>query len=73
MTDRTDDRPVDTPDDGLNTDRDEALEGDRPSGWAGVPDALDENESSLDDETPGSQGEIESGSEGDFGAEGRPS
>ena len=60
MTDHTEDRPMDT-------DRDDALEGDRPSGWAGVPDALEETESSLDDETPGSQGEIESGSEGDFG------
>ena len=27
----------------------------------------DERRSSLDDETPGSQGEVEAGSEGDFG------
>ena len=40
MTDHTDERPIDTPDEGLDTDRDEALEGDRPSGWAGVPDEV---------------------------------
>jgi hypothetical protein len=73
----TDERPMDTTDDDLDADK-EALEGDRPSGWAGVTDALegdttnrpngpDYGESPLDDETPGSQGEIESGSEGDFG------
>ena len=72
MTDHTDDRPMNTPDDKLDTDRDEALEGDRASGWAGVPDALEGTESSLDDETPGSQGEIESGSEGDFGSREEP-
>ncbi len=68
MTDQTDDRPMDATDPDL--DEDEALEGDRPSGWAGVTDALegtDSGASPLDDETPGSQGEIESGSEGDFG------
>ena len=60
MTDHTEDRP-------METDRDDALKDGRPSGWAGVPDALEDTDSSLDDETPGSQGEIESGSEGDFG------
>jgi hypothetical protein len=74
----TDERPMDTTDDDLDADK-EALEGDRPGGWAGVTDALegegtenrpagpDYGDSPLDDETPGSQGEIESGSEGDFG------
>ena len=76
MTDHTDERPIDTPDDEHDADE-EALEGDRPSGWAGVTDALEGTEnrpagrdygtSSLDDETPGSQGDVESGSEGDFG------
>lgn len=77
MTDHIEERPMDTTDDELDTDRDEALEGDRPSGWAGVTDALegtdhehDHGASSLDDETPGSQGEVESGSEGDFGNRG---
>ncbi len=56
---------------------DEALDDDRAGGWAGVPEALEEAvdrptesgqaDSSLDDEAPGSQGEIEAGSEGDFG------
>jgi hypothetical protein len=56
---------------------DEALDGDRAGGWAGVPEALseavdrgagsDQGESPIEDETPGSQGEIEAGSEGDFG------
>ena len=50
---------------------------DRPSGWTGADDdqggtmnrpaGPDYGASPLDDETPGSQGEIESGSEGDFG------
>ena len=50
---------------------------DKPEGWAGLADTLDETGNRpagsdfgagpLDDETPGSQGEIESGSEGDFG------
>ena len=74
----TDERPMDTTDDEHDADK-EALEGDRPSGWAGVTNALegegtenrpagpDYGDSPLDDETPGSQGEIESGSEGDFG------
>ena len=62
MTETRDDRPFD------NTDG--APEGDRPGGWAGVPDALDE--SPLDDETPGSQGDVESGSEGDFGKRDEP-
>ncbi len=82
MTDHTDRRPMDSTDDGLDTERDEALEGDRPSGWAGVTDALEDTEnrpagpdygaSPLEDETPGSQGEIESGSEGDFGRREEP-
>ena len=72
MTDHTNERPMDPTDAGLDTDRDEALEGDRPSGWAGVPDALEGTESSLDDETPGSQGDVESGSEGDFGSREEP-
>ena len=54
-------------DDPLDRERDEDAEDDRPDGWAGVPDALVTDDSSIDDETPGSQGEIESGSEGDFG------
>ncbi len=80
MTEHTDDRPIDTTDPTIDADE-EALEGDRPSGWAGVTDALDDTEnrpagpdygaSPLDDETPGSQGEIESGSEGDFGGPAR--
>ena len=63
----------------IGTDTDDALESDRPSRWAGVDDALggtgnrpagpDYGASPLDDETPGSQGEIESGSEGDFGTD----
>ncbi len=82
MTDHTDERPMETTDDELDTNREEALEGDRPSGWAGVTDALEDTEnrpprpdygaSPLDDETPGSQGEIESGSEGDFGSRDEP-
>lgn len=66
----------DRPKDDLEKKTDEELETDRPSGWAGVDDALggtgnrpagpDYGASPLDDETPGSQGEIESGSEGDF-------
>jgi hypothetical protein len=64
-------------------DDEEVLDGDRAGGWAGVPEALGGSEtldetanrpagpdfgaSPMDDETPGSQGEIESGSEGDFG------
>ena len=76
MTDHRDD-PRDITKDPRDPDNDDALEGDRPSGWAGVDDALggtdnraagpDYGASPLDDETPGSQGEIESGSEGDFG------
>jgi hypothetical protein len=77
MTDHTKERPTDTTDNELDTDRDEALEGDRPSGWAGVTDALEGTEpdhgaNPLDDETPGSQGEVESGSEGDFGGREEP-
>jgi hypothetical protein len=82
MTERRDDRAIDSTDDTLDPDRDEALEGDRPGGWAGVDEALggtgkgeagpDAGASSLDDETPGSQGEIESGSEGDFGTRDEP-
>ena len=59
-------------DDPLDRERDEAAEDDRHDGWAGVPDALVTDDSSLDDETPGSQGEIESGSEGDFGGGNEP-
>jgi hypothetical protein len=54
-------------DDPLDREREEAADDDRRDGWAGVPDALVTDDSSIDDETPGSQGEIESGSEGDFG------
>ena len=72
MADHTDERPMDTTDEGLDTDREEALGRDRSSGWAGVTDALEGTESSLNDETPGSQGEIESGSEGDFGSREEP-
>ena len=80
MTEHPDERPINSTDDELGED--EALEGDRPGGWAGVDDALggtgnrpagpDYGDSPLDDETPGSQGEIESGSEGDFGRRGDP-
>ena len=55
---------------------DDDLESDRPIGGSAVNDAPggtgnrpagpDYGASPLDDETPGSQGEIESGSEGDF-------
>jgi hypothetical protein len=80
MTDHTDERPMGTEDEpGADN---EALESDRPSGWAGLTDALEDTEnrpagpdygdSPLDDETPGSQGEIESGSEGDFGGPDKP-
>lgn len=82
MTENPGERPIDTTDDALDTDRDDALETDRPGGWAGVPDALDETEnrpagpdygaSPLEDETPGSQGDVEAGSEGDFGREDEP-
>lgn len=77
MTDQRDEGQVEKPKDGFGTDTDNEHETDRPSGWAGVDDALggtgnrpagpDYGSSSLDDETPGSQGEIEAGSEGDFG------
>ena len=82
MTENLGERPIDATDDTLVTDRDDALETDRPGGWAGVPDALDDTvnrpagpdygASPLDDETPGSQGEIEAGSEGDFGRKDGP-
>ena len=55
MTDHTDERPMDTTDDELDTDTENR------------PAAPDDGGSSLDPETPGSQGEIDSGSEGDFG------
>jgi hypothetical protein len=81
MTERRDDRANDTTDDELDADE-EALDGDRPGGWAGVDDALggtgteqegpDAGASSLDDETPGSQGDVEAGSEGDFGTRDEP-
>ncbi len=77
MTEHEDRGPIDTSRDPLDTDADDGLQTDRPSGWAGVDDALggtgnrpagpDYGAGPLDDETPGSQGEIESGSEGDFG------
>ncbi|MDQ2673660.1 MAG: hypothetical protein M3Y40_03315 [Chloroflexota bacterium] len=51
-----------------NDGDDEVLDGDRQGGWAGVPEALEDPISG--DETPGSQGEIEAGSEGDFGDRG---
>ena len=67
MTENLGDRPIDTTDDDLDIDGDEALEEtmNRPAG-------PDYGASPLDDETPGSQGEIEAGSEGDFGREHRP-
>ena len=70
MTERRDDNDIDDGD---------AIDSDRPGGWAGVPETLGEAvdqpegskpDSPLDDETPGSQGEIEAGSEGDFGNRG---
>ena len=82
MTENLGERPIDTTDDGLDTDRDDALDSDRPGGWAGVPEAIDQpvnrpagpdyGASALEDETPGSQGEIEAGSEGDFGRKDEP-
>ena len=67
MTENLDERPIDTTDDALDTDRDDALEEtvNRPAG-------PDYGASPLEDETPGSQGEIEAGSEGDFGRKGEP-
>lgn len=71
------DHPLDTTNDPLDPDHDDTPVSDRPSGWAGVNDAPggtgnrpagpDYGASPDDDETAGSQGEIESGSEGDFG------
>ena len=71
MTERRENHDIDDGD---------ALDSDRPGGWTGVPDALtdpvegadgtDPEDSSLVDDTPGSQGEIEAGSEGDFGNRG---
>ena len=82
MADNLDERPLDTTDDDLDTDRDDALETDRPGGWAGVPESLDETvnrpagpdygASPLEDETPGSQGDVDPGSEGDFGRKDEP-
>ena len=81
MTEGRDDGANDRADDELNADE-EALEGDRPDGWAGVDDALggtgnrqagpNDAGSPLDDETPGSQGDVEAGSEGDFGTRDEP-
>ena len=77
MTEYRDEGTLDKAKDGRDTHIEDELEADRPSGWAGVDDALggtsnepagpDQDASPLDDETPGSQGEIEAGSEGDFG------
>ena len=68
MTDQRDQDPLDPTKDPLDTDNDDALESDRPSGWAGVDDALggtgnrpagpDYGAGPPDDATPGSQGEI---------------
>jgi hypothetical protein len=67
-----DDRPLDSTGHAADPD-DEALDADRQGGWAGVPEALGLGEdTALDDETPGSQGEIEAGSEGDFGTRDEP-
>lgn len=57
MTEPQDDRPMDVTDD----QKDET---------DGVSDHDDGGP--LDDETPGSQGEIEAGSEGDFGRQDEP-
>ena len=67
MTENLGERPIDTTDDALDTDRDDALEEtvNRPAG-------PDYGASPLEDETPGSQGDVESGSEGDFGTKDRP-
>jgi hypothetical protein len=77
MADDQGDRPNPITDDELDADDRPEQDGDHPGGWAGVSDALsvtgdvstrpDSGESSLDSETPGSQGEIPAGSEGDFG------
>ena len=68
MTDQRDQGPFDTTKDPLDTDTDDSLETDRPSGWAGVDDALggtgnrpagpDYGAGPRDDTTPGSQGEL---------------
>ena len=67
MTENLGERPIDATEDALDTDRDDALEEtvNRPAG-------PDYGASPLEDETPGSQGDIEAGSEGDFGREDRP-
>ena len=80
MTDRRD--AFETTDNEESANR-EALDGEPQGGWAGVPEALsdtvnrpagpDYGASLPEDETPGSQGEIESGSEGDFGTRSEPS
>ena len=78
MTDyRTDDPIGRSDDDQFDAGDGDKLDSDRPGGWAGVPAALGEDgddpaESgsgpiSREDEIPGTQGEIEAGSEGDFG------
>ena len=67
MTENLGERPIDTTDGDLDTDRDDALEEtvNRPAG-------PDYGASPLEDETPGSQGDVESGSEGDFGRKDEP-
>lgn len=66
MTDQRDDRPSHATDE--HEADEQVLDGDRAGGWAGVPEALEEPVPS--DETSGSQGEIEAGSEGDVGDRG---
>jgi hypothetical protein len=77
MTDRRDQSWTGNPDDDLATEgnteaeRDRATDlddsGESPGGTANRPAGPDYGEGTLDDDTPGSQGEIEAGSEGDFG------
>ena len=77
MTDQPNDRDVAQPTDPYRTDTTDDLATDRPSDSTGLDEAQggtqnrpagpDYGAGSPDDEAPGSQGEIESGSEGDFG------
>ena len=77
MTDQPNDRDAAKPADPYRTATTDELATDRPSdsaefdtaqgGTANRPAGPDYGASPLEDESPGSQGEIESGSEGDFG------
>jgi hypothetical protein len=67
-TERDLSRPTSDTTDELATDRpSDRPEGGDQGGTMNRPGGPDFGASPLEDETPGSQGEIESGSEGDFG------